>query len=56
VRHFRFHYPTFGGVVLLIESKLTPPIGNCAHDAADIGVPDQSGHLLGGASFFARVL
>jgi len=29
---------TFVGVVLLIESKLTPPNDSCAQDAASIGV------------------
>jgi len=36
VKIFRFDPQTFGGVILLIESKLTPPNGNCAQDAAGI--------------------
>ena len=34
---------------MLIESKLTPPNGSCAQDAAGIGVADQCRHLFGGA-------
>jgi len=45
VRNFRFDPQTFGGVILLIESKLTPPNGSCAQDAAGIGVADQYRHL-----------
>jgi len=41
VRNVRFDPQTFGGVILLIESKLTPPNGSCAQDAAGIGVADQ---------------
>jgi len=46
VRNFRFVSQIFGGVILLIESKLTPPNGSCAQDAAGIGVADQCRHLL----------
>jgi len=45
VWNFRFDSQIFGGVILLIESKLTPQNGSCAQDAADIGVADQCGHL-----------
>ena len=47
--NFRFDPQTFGGAILLIESKLTPPNGSCAQDAAGIGVADQCRHLLRGA-------
>jgi len=46
VRNFRFDSQTFGGVILLIESKLIPPNGCCAQDVAGIGVGDQCRHLL----------
>ena len=50
MRNFRFDPETFGGGILLIETKLTPPKlgpnGNCAQDAAGIGVADQCRHLL----------
>jgi len=46
VRNFRFDPQPFGGVILLIESKLTPPNGSCAQDAEGRGVADQCRHLL----------
>ena len=46
VRNFRFVPQKFGGVILLIESKLTPPNGSCAQDAVGTGVADQYRHLL----------
>ena len=49
LRNFRFDPQTFGGVILLIESKLAPLNGSCAQDAAGIGVADQCRHSLGGA-------
>jgi len=46
VRNFRFDPQIFRGVILLIESKLTPPNVWCAQDAAGIAVADQCTHLL----------
>jgi len=46
VRNFRFVPQIFGGDILLSMSKITPPNGRCAHDAAGIGVADQCRHLL----------
>ena len=46
MRNFRFVSQTFGMVIFLIESKLTPPNGSCAQDAAGTGVADQCTHLL----------
>jgi len=45
VRKFRFVSQIFGGIILLSMSKITPPIGSCTQDAADIGVADQCRHL-----------
>ena len=49
MRNFRFVPPTIGGAILLSMSKLTPPNGSCAQDAAGMCVVDQSRHLLRGA-------
>jgi len=46
VRNFRFVPQKFGGVILLIESKLTPPNGSYAQDVAGTGVADECRHLL----------
>ena len=46
MRNFRFVPQIFGGVILLIESKVTPANGSCAQDAAGMGVADQYRHLL----------
>jgi len=46
VRNFRFVPQIFWGVTLLIESKLTPPNGSCAQDAAGTGDADQCRYLL----------
>ena len=46
VRNFRFVPQIFGGVILLMESKVTPPNGSCTQDAAAKGVADQCRHLL----------
>ena len=46
VRNFRFVPQIFGGVILLSKSKINPPNGSCAHDAAGIAVADQCRHLL----------
>ena len=37
MRNFRFDPNKFGGVILLIESKITPPNGSCAQDAEGTG-------------------
>ena len=46
MRNFRLIPKHFGGVILLIESKLTLPDGSCAQDAAGIGAADECRHLL----------
>ena len=46
MRNFRFVPQIFGGVIFLVESKLTPANGSWAQDAAGIGVADQCRHLL----------
>jgi len=46
VRNLRFVPQIFGGVILLSMSKITPPNGSCAQDAAGMGVADQCRHFL----------
>jgi len=62
VRNFRFVPQIFGGLILLIESKLTSLNGSCAQDAAGTGVADECRRLLchvpliGSCSHFCLIL